>query len=81
VQNLVRTVKEKGYAGISVDFEFVPPERRSDFTSFLKELKKELGNLTLQLNAHAKSSDMPTNRLVGFLDYRAVGEIADIVSV
>jgi spore germination protein len=81
VQNLVRTVKEKGYAGVSVDFEFVPPERRNDFTSFLKELKKGLGNLTLQLNAHAKSSDMPTNRLVGFLDYRAVGEIADIVSV
>ena len=81
VQNLVTTVKEKGYAGVSVDFEFVPPERRNDFTSFLKELKKGLGNLTLQLNAHAKSSDMPTNRLVGFLDYRAVGEIVDIVSV
>ncbi|MCA0991458.1 glycosyl hydrolase family 18 protein [Guptibacillus hwajinpoensis] len=81
IQNLVRIVKEKGYAGVSVDFEFVPPERRNDFTSFLKELKKGLGNLTLQLNAHAKSSDLPTNRLVGFLDYRAVGEIVDIVSV
>ncbi|WP_160918052.1 glycosyl hydrolase family 18 protein [Guptibacillus hwajinpoensis] len=81
VQNLVTTVKEKGYAGVSVDFEFVPPERRKEFTLFLQELKKGLGNLTLQLNAHAKSSDMPTNRLVGFLDYRAVGEIADIVSV
>ncbi|MGG1685656.1 LysM peptidoglycan-binding domain-containing protein [Pseudalkalibacillus sp. NRS-1564] len=81
VRNLVAKVKEKGYAGISIDFEFVPPERRNDFTSFLMELKKGLGNLTLQLNAHAKSSDIPTNRLVGFLDYRAVGEVVDIVSI
>ncbi|WP_226654858.1 glycosyl hydrolase family 18 protein [Guptibacillus hwajinpoensis] len=81
VQSLVTNVKKKGYAGVSVDFEFVPPERRKDFTAFMQELKKGLGNLTLQLNAHAKSSDMPTNRLVGFLDYRAVGEIVDIVSV
>ncbi|WP_283153455.1 LysM peptidoglycan-binding domain-containing protein [Guptibacillus hwajinpoensis] len=81
VRNLVTKVKEKGYAGVSIDFEFVPPERRNDFTSFLKELKKGLGNLTLQLNAHAKSSDIPTNRLVGFLDYRAVGEVVDIVSI
>ncbi len=81
VQNLVGRVNEKGYAGVSIDFEFVPPERRKDFTSFLQELKKGLGSLTLQLNAHAKSSDMPTNRLVGFLDYKAAGEIVDIVSI
>ncbi|MDP4552620.1 glycosyl hydrolase family 18 protein [Alkalihalobacillus macyae] len=81
VQNLVVKVKEKGYAGVSIDFEFVPPERRNEFTAFLKELKQGLGNLVLQLNAHAKSSDMPTNRLVGFLDYKATGEVVDIVSI
>ncbi len=81
VQNLVTKVIEKGYAGVSIDFEFVPAERRNDFTAFLTELKKGLGNRILQLNAHAKSSDMPTNRLVGFLDYKATGEVADIVSI
>ncbi|TKD70795.1 glycosyl hydrolase family 18 protein [Pseudalkalibacillus hwajinpoensis] len=81
VQSLVKKVKEKGYAGVSIDFEFVPADRRNDFTTFLKELKQALGNLILQLNAHAKSSDMPTNRLVGFLDYKATGEVVDIVSV
>lgn len=81
VQNLVKKVKEKGYAGVSIDFEFVPPERRNDFTAFLKELKQGLGNLILQLNAHAKSSDLPTNRLVGFLDYKATGAVVDIVSI
>ncbi|WP_270180267.1 LysM peptidoglycan-binding domain-containing protein [Alkalihalobacillus sp. CinArs1] len=81
VQNLVRIVKAKGYAGVSIDFEFVPPERRNDFTAFLRELKVGLGNLVLQLNAHAKSSDMPTNRLVGFLDYKEAGKIVDIISI
>ncbi|MCA0987001.1 LysM peptidoglycan-binding domain-containing protein [Guptibacillus algicola] len=81
VQNLVRVVKAKGYAGVSIDFEFVPPERRNDFTAFLRELKNGLGTLVLQLNAHAKSSDMATNRLVGFLDYKATGAIVDIVSI
>lgn len=81
VQNLVNTVNEKDYAGVSIDFEFVPPDRRKDFTAFLEELKEGLGNRILQVNAHAKSSDLPSNRLVGFLDYRAIGQIADIISV
>lgn len=79
--NLVKKVNEKGYAGVSIDFEFVPADRRNDFTAFLEELKEGLGNRILQVNAHAKSSDLPTNRLVGFLDYRAIGEIVDIVSI
>ncbi|WP_347551131.1 LysM peptidoglycan-binding domain-containing protein [Pseudalkalibacillus hwajinpoensis] len=81
VRNLVSKVNDKGYAGVSIDFEFVPPDRRNDFTAFLEELKEGLGNLILQINAHSKSSDMPTNRLVGFLNYRAIGEIVDIVSI
>ncbi|MGM7700699.1 glycosyl hydrolase family 18 protein [Pseudalkalibacillus sp. Hm43] len=81
IQNLVNTVNDNGYAGVSIDFEFVPPGRRDDFTLFLEELKEALGNRILQVNAHAKSSDLPTNRLVGFLDYKAIGQIVDIVSV
>ncbi len=81
IQNLINTVNDKGYAGVSIDFEFVPPARRDDFTLFLEELKEALGNRILQVNAHAKSSDLPTNKLVGFLDYKAIGQIVDIVSV
>ncbi|WP_408010494.1 LysM peptidoglycan-binding domain-containing protein [Pseudalkalibacillus sp. A8] len=81
IKNLVTAVTNKGFAGVSIDFEFVPPTRRNEFTTFLRELKSALGTRILQVNAHAKSSDMPTNRLVGFLDYRAIGEVADIVSI
>ncbi|MCF6409387.1 LysM peptidoglycan-binding domain-containing protein [Pseudalkalibacillus salsuginis] len=81
IRNLVTTVTNKGFAGVSIDFEFVPPTRRNEFTAFLRELKGALGTRIMQVNAHAKSSDMPSNRLVGFLDYRAIGETADIVSI
>ncbi|WP_261132204.1 glycosyl hydrolase family 18 protein [Bacillus sp. Marseille-Q3570] len=81
IRNLVTAVNTKGFAGVSIDFEFVPPTRRNEFTAFLRELKAALGIRILQVNAHAKSSDLPTNRLVGFLDYRAIGEIVDIVTV
>ncbi|KKB33421.1 glycosyl hydrolase family 18 protein [Bacillus thermotolerans] len=81
INNIAETIEEKGYAGVSIDFEFVPPERRQDFTAFLKELKQKLGSRILQINAHAKTDDFPENRLTGFLDYAAIGEIADITAV
>ncbi|WP_349410089.1 LysM peptidoglycan-binding domain-containing protein [Pseudalkalibacillus sp. SCS-8] len=81
INNVINAVTRKKYAGVSIDFEFVPPTRRNDFTSFLRELKVVLGDRILQVNAHAKIKDLPDNRLVGFLDYRAIGEIVDIVSI
>ncbi|WP_191991970.1 glycoside hydrolase family 18 protein [Bacillus aerolatus] len=81
IRNIVTAVIQKGYAGVSVDFEFVSPTRRQDFTAFVRELKRALGRRVLQVNAHAKTGDQPTNRLTGFLDYRAIGEAADITAV
>ncbi|WP_168188814.1 LysM peptidoglycan-binding domain-containing protein [Thermoflavimicrobium daqui] len=81
IQNVVRTLGEKGYAGVSIDFEFVPPNRRNEFTNFLRELKEAMGERILHINAHAKTADNPTNRLVGFLDYRAIGRVVDIMAV
>ncbi|WP_257350811.1 glycosyl hydrolase family 18 protein [Pseudalkalibacillus decolorationis] len=81
IKNIIAAVDNKGYAGVSIDFEFVPPTRRNDFTAFLRELKLELGKRILQINAHAKTSDAPTNRLTGFLNYSAIGKVVDIMSV
>ncbi|WP_409301011.1 glycoside hydrolase family 18 protein [Peribacillus sp. SCS-155] len=84
-RNLIRSLRnfinQKGYGGVSIDFEFIPPQRRDDFSQFLRELKNELGMLVLQVNVHAKTADNPTNRIVGGQDYRAIGDVADIVAV
>ncbi|CAG9606480.1 glycosyl hydrolase family 18 protein [Pseudoneobacillus rhizosphaerae] len=81
VNSITNLVQQKGYEGVSIDFEFVPPPRRNDFNTFLSDLKRALGNRILQVNVHAKTEDIPTNRIIGAYDYKAIGEIADIVGV
>jgi spore germination protein len=81
VSSINNLVQQRGYEGVSIDFEFVPPSRRNDFNSFLSDLKRALGNRILQVNVHAKTEDIPTNRIIGAYDYKAIGEIADIVGV
>ncbi|MDQ0411870.1 LysM peptidoglycan-binding domain-containing protein [Mesobacillus stamsii] len=81
VASLVNLALKRGYRGISVDIEFIPPPQREDFTSFLKELKAAMGSLILHVNVHAKTEDLPSNPIVGAHDYKKIGEIADIVAV
>lgn len=81
IVSLLNFIRIKGYAGVSLDLEFIPPQRRSDFITFLTELKTALGNLILHVNVHAKTEDLPTNPIVGAYDYRAIGNAADIVAV
>jgi len=84
-QNLVASItnlaRERGFSGVSVDFEFIPPEHRNDFTTFLTALKNSLGELLLHVNVHAKIADLPTNRIVGAYNYAAIGEIVDYMAV
>lgn len=81
IDSMLSFVKEKGYGGISMDLEFVPPDARSDYVLFLQELKAELGGLVLQVNVHAKTEDNPSNPIVGGHDYEGIGKVADFVAV
>lgn len=81
INNIVRTLRNKGYAGISLDFEMIPPTHRDAFTAFLRELKQAMGNLILHVSVFSKEADMPTNPFAGAFDYAAIGQIADIVTV
>ncbi|MBS4216470.1 MULTISPECIES: glycosyl hydrolase family 18 protein [Neobacillus] len=81
VASILNLARQRGYGGVSIDFEFIPPERRRDFISFLTELKRGLGDLVLHVNVHAKTEDIPTNRIIGAYDYAAIGRVADMVAV
>ncbi|MFD5852414.1 glycosyl hydrolase family 18 protein [Cytobacillus pseudoceanisediminis] len=81
ILSLMNFVTQKGYGGISLDFEFIPPPKRQDFNSFIRELKNALGPKVLHVNVHAKTEDLPANRIIGAYDYKAIGEGADIVAV
>ncbi|MFJ5762688.1 glycosyl hydrolase family 18 protein [Neobacillus sp. NPDC093182] len=81
VQSIVNLTKQRGFGGVSIDFEFIPPPQRNDFNVFLRDLKNALGELILHVNVHAKTEDIPTNRIIGAYDYAAIGTIADFVAV
>ncbi|WP_077622283.1 LysM peptidoglycan-binding domain-containing protein [Sediminibacillus massiliensis] len=81
VNSIVAMVRDKGYSGVSLDFEFIPPERRADFTAFVSELKRALGEQILHVNVFSKTRDMPSNPFAGAFDYAAIGQYADIVTV
>jgi len=81
VASIVNLTIQRGFGGVSIDLEFIPPARRRDFITFLTELKNELGELILHVNVHAKTADIPTNRIIGAYDYAAIGNAADIVAV
>ncbi|WP_160725213.1 glycosyl hydrolase family 18 protein [Bacillus sp. USDA818B3_A] len=79
--SIVNLTTSKGFGGVSLDLEFIPPARRNDFTLFLQALKQQLGDLLLNVNVHAKAEDLPTNRIVGAYDYDAIGKAVDLMAV
>ncbi|MCM3570353.1 glycosyl hydrolase family 18 protein [Neobacillus mesonae] len=79
--SLVNLAKQRGFSGVSIDFEFIPPERRQDFITFLTELKNALGSLILHVNLPSKIQDLPTNPIIGAYDYAEIAKIADLVAV
>ncbi|MED1470161.1 LysM peptidoglycan-binding domain-containing protein [Bacillus salipaludis] len=81
IASIVNLTIQRGFGGVSIDLEFIPPPRRHDFNKFLTDLKTALGNLILHVNVHAKTADIPTNRIIGAYDYMAIGNAADIVAV
>ncbi|MDR4947292.1 LysM peptidoglycan-binding domain-containing protein [Neobacillus cucumis] len=81
ISSIVHLTTQRGFGGVSLDFEFIPPQHRTDFNVFLKELKSRLGGRLLHVNVHAKTEDLPTNRIVGAYDYAAIGNTADLVAV
>lgn len=81
VASLVNLMVKRGFGGISIDLEFIPPPQREDFNTFLRELKAAMGASILHVNVHAKTEDIPTNPIIGAYDYKSIGEIADIVAV
>lgn len=81
VVSIVNLTRQRGFGGVSIDFEFIPPARRNDFILFLAALKNSLGGLILHVNVHAKTADIPTNRIIGAYDYAGISNVADLVAV
>lgn len=79
VNEVDRVVAEKGYRGVDVDFEFIPPENAEEYVALVSELADRLrpqGKLTFVALA-PKTSDDQSGILYEAHDYARLGAAAD----
>ena len=77
-ENAVNTMREKGYGGIDVDFEYIPAENAADYAAFVAEVRAAAGEEYKVFVALApKYSADQQGLLYQGHDYRALGEAAD----
>lgn len=81
INNLVTTLKSKGYRGIDIDFEFILPEDKQNFLNFITAVHTRLqqeGLLTMVALA-PKISGTQAGLLYEAHDYPTIGGVADLV--
>ena len=81
IDNIERTLKEKQYTGLDVDFEYVYPNDRENYNQFLRKLAARLRpqGYTLTTALAPKTSGNQTGLLYQAHDYPAHGQIVDHV--
>ncbi|MDY3619393.1 LysM peptidoglycan-binding domain-containing protein [Agathobaculum sp.] len=81
MESLLQTLQGHGFAGVDVDFEYIPPEDAEAYASFISELRAKLTpeGLTVMVALAPKTSALQRGLLYEAHDYRALGMAADDV--
>ncbi len=81
LSSLIEIMRQKGYRGMDIDFEYVDAENTSDFLNFLRTAAGMLheNGFLLHVDLAPKTSADQTGLLYEAHDYAAIGEIADSV--
>ncbi|SMB99536.1 Spore germination protein YaaH [Thermanaeromonas toyohensis ToBE] len=83
VNNILTLMYRWGFAGVNIDFEFVPPEDRPFLTGFMRELFQALrlaGFLTT-ISVPAELEDNPRHPFSGAFSYPELGALSDQVYI
>lgn len=81
IENIVTTMQAKGYRALDIDFEFILPEDKEEFLSFITKVQARLSQeelLTFVALAPKTSGEM-TGLLYEAHDYPTIGAVADRV--
>ena len=81
LNNIIDEMKEKGYQGLNIDFEYVLPEDREAYNSFLEAAAERLHDegFFISTSLAPKYSADQTGLLYEAHDYPVHGELADFV--
>ena len=81
IQNILSVMRQKGYRGLDIDFEFVNREDRDAFTNFVRRVTEELNRngYTVNVDLAPKTSAEQRGSLYEGHNYRALGEAANSV--
>lgn len=80
-ENIINTMKDKGYKGLNIDFEYVLPEDREAYNNFLESTVNKLHNegYFVSTSLAPKISGDQKGLLYEAHDYPAHGKLADFV--
>ena len=80
-ENIINIMREKGYQGLNIDFEYVLPEDREAYNSFLESTVNRLHNegFFVSTSLAPKISGEQVGLLYEAHDYPAHGRLADFV--
>lgn len=82
INNMLQLLRSKGYAGVVIDFERIPPADRQKYNDFLRKVVQNLHPNYLVATALApKTYDVTSGSWHGAHDYKAHGEIVDFVII
>ncbi len=83
ISNILITMNNKGYLGLVIDFEYVYPEDKNAYISFIEKIKNELKkyNYFLLIALAPKTSSEQKGLLYEVHDYEKIGVLADYVII
>jgi spore germination protein len=81
LDNIIATAKRLNFRDIHFDMEFLPPELKENYASFLRKAKARLSaeGLLMSVALAPKTSAAQVGEWYTAHDYRAIGQIADFV--
>ncbi len=81
ISNLLETIRNKGYEGVDIDFEYILSEDRVAFAEFVANVRHAVNGIGYPVSVALapKTSDNQPGLLYGGKDYGLLGEAADSV--
>lgn len=81
ITNILNIMYKKGYGGLDIDFEYIYPEDKDAYISFINKVKMIITryNYFLSVAVAPKNSDDQKGILYEAHDYERIGEVADHV--